>query len=86
MSSIVTQRPGGGDSCQKNNEHTDKTWHECQCPDLLDAIRALIAVIDGLHDELRAMRLALPPPPDIGALIALHQRTKASYAEVKNCP
>ena len=44
----------------------------------------LLTLLSQIRDELRVLRQALPPSPDIEGLIALHQRTKASYAEVEN--
>ncbi len=51
----------------------------CNCPDLAAAIRDLITAVNSLHDELRQIRLARQA--DIGALIALYQRPKATDAE-----
>ena len=54
--------------------------HECPCPDLVAAVRDLHAAVEGLHDELRAFRQALPSA-DTEALVALHERPRVPEAQ-----
>ena len=53
---------------------------ECPCPDLLAAIRDLHIAIGSLHDELRALHQALPPPSDTEGLVARHTRPQRNGA------
>ena len=52
----------------------------CNCPDLAAAIRNLQNAVEGLRDELRAFRQALPSA-DTEALVALHERPRVPEAQ-----